>query len=276
MRTRTGCICALAALALLPGGCVSDHSEEALAKARAFTLDHTRMLPETARDYIRYTAPSVQTGNIFPHRGMPLTEYAHLPRNIDYRAPTDPNLDLIVADFVWNPPGADYSVIAAGRSRRDLGGWEPLKVILKTPVPVRQAYEKARAAAAAYVTDNMLYLSVPERNRVRHSEAEVRETAFNLEYMFEEQLESSADEWKRFLDMLKKKRASRQYAVVWRADDAAKRIVVVGFGSASGLDGWTPAVGMNITTGKLDEYTLEIQRKGPAAKGAETTGNGTK
>ena len=41
------------------------------------------------------------------------------------------------------------------------------------------------------------------------------------------------------------------------------QIVITGFGSASGLDGWTPSCGMVLTVRKLDEYTASIYEKGP-------------
>lgn len=247
--------------------CRTDSQEEALEKARAFTLEHTRMLPETTRNYIRYAAPTVQIGNIFGHHGLTLFEYAHLPRNTVYTPQTNAGLDLISANFVWTPPETGYSVIAIGHGQRDLQYWEPLKVILKNPQPVCAVYEAAKSAASDYAVNNMLYLSRMENVRVRYSEAEIRETSFDLEYMFDEQLEGGAEEWKNFLDSLKKKRDRRQYSVIWQADDPAKRIVIAGFGSTDGPAGWTPASGMIIPASQLNEYTIGIYQKGPDETG---------
>ena len=222
--------------------CRTDSQEEALEKARAFTLEQTRMLPETTRNYIRYAAPTVQIGNIFGHHGLTLFEYAHLPRNTVYTPQTNAGLDLISANFVWTPPETGYSVIAIGHGQRDLQYWEPLKVILKNPQPVRAVYEAAKSAASDYAVNNMLYLSRMENVRVRYSEAE---------------------EWKNFLDSLKKKRDRRQYSVIWQADDPAKRIVIAGFGSTDDPAGWTPACGMIIPASQLNEYTIGIYQKGP-------------
>ena len=248
---------------LLLTACQSDYTEEALQKAREFTLDQTRMLPEVSRNYIRYATPALQTRIIFRHRPMRLTEYEHLDRNVDFNPAYDPKLDTIVSQFVWNPPEAGYSVIAIGRSRRNLSYWEPLKVILKNTASYRTDYENARAAAIRYVTNYMLYLSPLERVRVRTSETEVRETNFDLEYMFEEQLESSADEWKNFLQSLKEQRDRRQFSLIWKADDPKKRIVITGFGSVGGLDNWAPACGMVIPAAQLNEYTQSTYLKGP-------------
>ena len=140
-----------------------------------------------------------------------------------------------------------------------------MKVVLKHVIPLRGLYESARTNAIQYVTDNMLYLSRLERVRVRTSEAEIRETQFDLEYMFEEQFESARDEWKTFLEELKKHRNRKQYSVVWKADDPKKRIVITGFGSDFDLSGWTPSCGMVITLKKLDEYTAEITERLPGA-----------
>ena len=249
----------------LTAGCQTDHTEEALQRAREYTLDNTRMLPEVARNHIRYVAPTLQTAPIFPHRPMTLTEYSHISRNIDFNPVKDPNLDTIAAQFVWKPSGLGYSIITIGRSRKDLSYWTPLKVVLKHVIPSRALYESARTKAVTYVTDNMLYLSRLERVRVRTSEAEIRETQFDLEYMFEEQFESAENEWKSFLDQLKKQRNRKQYSVIWNADDPARRIVITGFGSPSGLSGWTPSCGMVIPVKQLDEYTTEITEKLPGA-----------
>lgn len=257
----------LAAAVLLPA-CQSDYTEEALQSAREYALKNTKMLPETARNYIRYATPVLQTAGIFAHRPMKLTEYDHLPRNVDYKARPDPKSAVILAQFVWNPPGLGYSVIAVGRSQADLSSWDPIRVVLKDIAPYRKTYETALKAAVNYVTDNMLYLSRMERVRVRTTEAEVRETDFDLEYMFEEQLESAQSEWKNFLDTLKEQRKKRQYSLVWKADDGKKRIVVTGFGSENSLVRWTPACGMVIPLSKLDEYTRKIEMKGPDQTGS--------
>ena len=231
---------------LLTAGCQTDYTEEALQRAREYTLENTRLLPEVARNHIRFVTPRLQTADIFPHNPMRLTEYAHIARNVDFNPVTDPNLDTIVAQFVWTPPKLGYSVIVIGHSRKDLSYWSPLKVILKHVIPSRALYESARSNAVQYVTDNMLYLTRLERVRVRTSEAEIRETQFDLEYMFEEQFESAQDEWKTFLEELKKHRNRKQFSVVWKADDPKKRIVITGFGSDFDLTGWTPSCGMVI------------------------------
>ena len=249
----------------LTAGCQTDYTEEALQRAREYTLDNARMLPEVARNHIRYVAPMLQTEVIFPHRAMGLTEYDHISRNVDYNPIKDPNLDTIVAQFVWKPPELGYSVIAIGHSRKDLSYWTPLKVMLKHVIPSRALYESARTDAIRYVTDNMLYLTRLERVRVRTSEAEIRETQFDLEYMFEEQFESARDEWKTFLKELKKHRNRKQFSVVWKADDPKKRIVIAGFGSDFDLSGWKPSCGMVIPLKQLDEYTAEITERLPGA-----------
>ncbi len=248
---------------LLSAGCQTDYTEEALQRAREYTLENTRLLPEIARNHIRYVTPILQTAPIFSHRPMSLTEYDHISRNVDFNPVRDPNLDTIVAQFVWTPSGLGYSVIVIGRSRKDLSYWTPLKVVLKHVILSRRLYESARTNAISYVTNNMLYLSRLERVRVRTSEAEIRETQFDLEYMFEEQFESAQNEWKTFLDELKKQRNRKQYSVVWNADDPAKRIVITGFGSEIDLSGWTPSCGMVIPVKQLDEYTAEITGKLP-------------
>ena len=252
----------LAAAVMLPA-CQSDYTEEALQNAREYTLKNTQMLPETARNYIRYATPELQTAPIFSHEPMKLTEYAHLPRNIDYSVKPDPKSGIIMSQFVWNPPDLGYSVIAIGQSHSDMAYWNPIRVVLKDIAPYWKTYEDARLSAAFYVTNNMLYLSRMERVRVRTTEAEVRETDFDLEYMFEEQLESATSEWVHFLETLQEQRKKRQFSLVWKADDKDKRIVITGFGSKRSMRKWYPACGMVIPVSKLDEYTLKIEKKGP-------------
>ena len=256
----------MSALLILLAACQTDHTEEALKTARDFALEHTRMLPETSRNYIRYTTPVLQVDSLFGHRPMRLTEYAHINRNVDYNPPYNENLDQIISQFVWELPKEGFSVIAIGRSCQDLSYWEPLKVILKKVVPRRTDYEDARSNAILYVTNNMLYLTNLERVRVRTSEAEIRETSFDLEYMFDNQADGTPDEWKKFLDNLKQQRDRRQYSVIWPADDPKKRIVVTGFGSNDGLQDWAPSCGMVISADRLNEYTLEIYQKGPGGE----------
>ncbi|MBO4647230.1 MAG: hypothetical protein J5806_03640 [Lentisphaeria bacterium] len=250
----------ISALLVLLAACQTDHTEEALQTARKFALEQTRMLPETSRNYIRYATPVLQVESLFAHRPMRLTEYAHIRRNIDFNPRYHENLDYIISQFVWDLPNEGFSVIAIGRSCQDLSYWEPLKVLLKKSVMRRWNYEKARSNAITYVTDNMLYLSNLERVRVRTSEVEIRETSFDLEYMFDSQADGTPDEWKKFLNDLKEQRDRRQYSVIWPADDEKKRIVVTGFGTNEGLRGWEPSCGMVISADVLNEYTLEIYR----------------
>lgn len=245
-----------------------DNTQEAMLRAREFALEQTRMLPETARNHIRYVTPKVQFLTIFPHKPMLLTEYAHIPRNVDRNARQDPKRAAVLAQFVWDPPGLGYSVIAIGHSRRDLDHWEPYKVILKNTAPYQKLYELARAAAVFYVTNNMLYLTNLERLRVNSAEAEVRETSFDLDYLYEEKLQGSRDEWKLFLDDLNDRLKQRQFSLVWRADDQNRRIVVTGMGSVADLEKWTPACGMVIPAAQLDKYTVAIRRKEPEADGS--------
>jgi len=268
--------------AVLLAACQSDHTEEALQEARNYTLKHTRMLPEMSRKYIRFATPKLQTITVFAHRPMMLTEYDHISRNIDFNPVSDPSGGVILSQFVWNPPDLGYSVIVIGQSQADMSSWTPLRVVLKNIAPYRIDYENARTAAISYVTNNMLYLSNLERVRVRTSEAEVRETSFDLEYMFEEQLESTSAEWERFLQTLQEQRKRKQYSLIWRTDDGKRRIVITGLGTEFSLQDWEPVCGMVIPIKQLDKYTVKIVVKAPdgpvspAEHTQEKTENGQK
>ena len=253
-------------LMLALAACQTDYTDEALENAREFTLENTRMLAEPYRDYVRYATPEIQAGNLFSYTPLTLTEYGHIPRNPEYIPQEAPELDTILSNFVWNPPGLEFSIIAIGRSNRNMQHWEPIKVIFKNVKPIRAAYETARLDAIQYVISNMLYLSTAERVRVRFSEVEVLETDFDLEYMFEPMLEGGEAEWKSFLDSLKQQRDKKQFSLVWKADDPNKRIVVAGFGSPGGLSGWKAASGMVLTKKRLDEYVIGHYQDPPVLK----------
>ena len=258
-------------LAILLAACQTNYTEEALQNARDYALENTRMLPEVARKYIRFATPKLQTTHIFSHQPMRLSEYDHISRNIDFNPRTDPGSATILAQFVWSPPRLGYSIIVIGQSHADLAYWTPLRVVLKNIAPYRKDYEAARTKAIYYVINNMLYLSSLERVRVRTSEAEVRETDFDLEYMFEEQLESSAAEWRRFLKTLRKQWERRQYSLIWKTDDGDRRIVITGLASIYGLKNWSAFCGMVIPAKQLDEYTVKIVVKDPDAPEEPTT-----
>lgn len=249
------------AAALLPlmlglAACQTDYTDEALETAREYTLEHTRMLSEPYRDYVRYATPELQVETLFEYQPFTLTEYGHIPRNPEFIPEKAPGHDFVISNFVWNPPGLGFSIIALGQSQRNMQFWEPVKVIFKRPSPSNLSYEAARTAAIQYVINNMLYLSAAERVRVRFSEVEILETDFDLEYMFEPMMEGGEAEWKAFLDSLKQQRDKKQFSLVWKADDPNKRIVIAGFGSPMGLAGWQPASGMVLTKKRLDEYII--------------------
>ena len=256
----------LPASMILLAACQTDHTEEALRKARDYTLENTRMLPEVSRKYIRFATPELQMTMIFGHQPMTLTEYDHISRNIDFTPRSDPGSASVLSQFVWNPPDLGYSVIVIGHSQADMSCWRPLRVVLKDIAPYRKDYENARAAAVSYVTNNMLYLTNLERVRVRTSEAEVRETEFDLEYMFEEQLESATSEWANFLQTLREQRQRKQYSLIWKTDDGKRRIVVTGLASKYSLNGWSPSCGMVIPAAKLDKYTVKTEEDKPDGK----------
>ncbi|OQA81832.1 MAG: hypothetical protein BWY31_03617 [Lentisphaerae bacterium ADurb.Bin242] len=257
------------AAAVLPvilglAACQADYTDEALEKARDYTLENTRMLPEPSRDYVRYATPELQIDTLFEYRPYQLTEYGHIGRNVEFIPEKAPENDFITSNFVWNPPGLGFSIIALGHSQRNMQFWEPIKVIFKKPSFENVPYETARSAAIQYVISNMLYLSTMERVRVRFSEVEVLETDFDLEYMFEPMLEGGEAEWKAFLDSLKQQRDKKQFSLVWKADDPNKRIVIAGFGSPGGLEGWRPASGMLLTKKRLDEYVIGRYNRMPS------------
>lgn len=244
-------------------GCASDHSQEALQRARDFAMEHTRTIPEIARDHIRYTPPQVQYSTIFRHSAMKPTDYAHLMRTAAKKDNT--SKDYMVINFVWQIPDADYSVVVLGTGLRNYSHWEGRRVIMKKTVPVRRAYENARTMAVGYAVNNMLRLTRKEINRVRFSEAAVLQTDFPLEHFktsFHEK--GGPDSWKDYLARLKAGEERYQYSLVWKADSKDHFIVITGEGLAKSadpeqakvLDSWQVMTGRVISGALLHKYTL--------------------
>lgn len=256
-------VSALICAVLLLNGCASDHSEEALQKARDFALEHTRTVPETARNHIRYTSPQVQYSTVFAHRAMKPTDYDHLVRTEAKK--NNIAKDYMIINFVWQFPGADYSVVVLGKGLRNYAHWEGVRVILKKAAPVRKAYENARKMAVGYAVNNMLTLTRKEHNRVRFSEAEVFQTAFQLEHFktpFHEK--GGPDSWKAYLDRLKAEEERYQYSLVWKADGKDRFVVITGIGLAKSADpaqkkalgSWKVVTGKVISGSLLRKYTI--------------------
>ena len=255
--------CAASFCVSLLCGCAGDYSAEALANAREFALEHTRAIPENARNHIRYTPPQVQTGTVFSHEGMTPTDYAHLLRTPGKKK--NIKKDYLCINFVWTFPGADYSVVVLGKGLRDFSFWEGTRVILKKSSPVWKAYEAARTASIGYVVNNMPELSRKEQNRVRFSEAEVVESCFDLEVFSKPFLRKGGpDSWKEYLSELKAGAESYQYSLVWKGEKPGTWIVVSGHGLSKEADpmqknilsGWHPVTGMVISGDRLKKYTL--------------------
>lgn len=266
--TAAGC------MLFLLNGCVADHSADALAKARTFALDHTRAVPEIARNHIRYTPPEVQTSVIFHHEGMAPTDYDHLPRTPGRKK--NPQKDFLNINFVWTFPGADHSIVVLGKGLRNFEYWEGYRVILKKVSPVRKAYEDARKKAVGYVVNNMLDLSRKEQNRVRFSEAEVWESCFSLDHLSVPfHRKGGPDAWKEYLKELKAGVERYQYCLVWKADKAGHWIVVTGHGLAKDIDplqekaleNWAPASGMIVSEERFKKYSVrKIDTCAPVSK----------
>ena len=176
-----------AGILLFAASCTVDYTVPAMEKARKFALKNTLDLTEYQRNHIRYVYPAVWKRVIFKHEPMKLTEYDHMARNSEFKPRKSDRLSYMDLSFAWEEiPGLDYTVIVLGHGEASGNFWEPLKMVYKKNAPIDDNYEKARKKAVDFVTNNMLTLSVSERDRVRFSEAEVALTNFDLSYAQEE------------------------------------------------------------------------------------------
>ena len=110
--------------------------------------------------------------------------------------------------------------------------WEPQRVIYRKIAKVDNAYEAARNAVVNFTADNMLYITEPERNRIRFSEAKVYCTSFDLAYLEENRARGTEGAWEAYLMEKQGGKKDRfQLSLVWDCDEPSKVIVFTGMGA---------------------------------------------
>lgn len=218
---------------ILVGCAVSDQTDDAVEKARYFAMEKARELTEYQRNIIRYTLPEIQQEEIYAFSPIPLTEYDHIPRNEKRKPHNTAHLDSMAISFVWKVPSLGGEVVVYGTGDRLMRYWEPVKILYRKVEKADEAYGAAREKAVAFAADNMLYLSVKERDRIRFSEAKVFCTSFDLAYLEKNKAQTQESSWESYLREKKEGKMHRfQFSLVWKADDPDKLIVFTGMGAA--------------------------------------------
>ena len=168
-------ITAMTALLAVLSGCRTDHTKSAVESARTYALDNLKGLSDNQRNFIRYTQPEIYENIIYPRYVIPLNAGVganHVEIDDVRRLPVAPEHDLMHSCVVWTPPDLGAKVVVVGEGERSMLFWEPYRVIVKRYDPGDAGLKSATAAAAAFVRNNMLYLSVSEQNRVRFDNPE--------------------------------------------------------------------------------------------------------
>ena len=226
-------LCMFSAFSVFLAGCeITNHTEDALERARKFALDEARDLTEYQRNIIRYSLPVIQGQMIFKTGAIPLTEYEHIPRNEFHKPMETKHLDYVASSFVWKIPDLGGEVVVYGTGDRNFRFWQPLKVMYRKLAEPDTDYIAARRKAAGFTADNMLYITDTERDRIRFAEAKVWCTTFELKYLDEDKPLKQKTAWTSYL--LKKQGGEKeryQVSLVWQADDPNKFIVFTGLGA---------------------------------------------
>ncbi len=246
-----------ALLAVLSVSCRSDYSGDAVEKARSYALKNLRGITEMQREYIRFTQPQIFENMIFARYVTPLQSMGHFKVESPEDFPTAPFQDLMHSCFVWSPPDLGAYVVVMGDGDRNMFHWNPYRVLIKKYYPGDQALLSAVAASAAYAQNDMLYLSVEERNRMRFAEPE------SIEYTKLELKKPDAGSrktltpWEEYLaELEEEKKEYHQISLVWKADDPKKKIVFSGWTDSGTLKNWKLANGELMSVEKLQSHLL--------------------
>ena len=255
-------ITAMTAMLAVLSGCRTDHTKSAVESARTYALDNLKGLSDNQRNFIRYTQPEIYENIIYPRYVIPLNAGVganHVEIDDVRRLPVAPEHDLMHSCVVWTPPDLGAKVVVVGEGERSMLFWEPYRVIVKRYDPGDAGLKSATAAAAAFVRNNMLYLSVSEQNRVRFDNPEAIYTRLpvdpedkvevvDLTPWEEYQLEKEGSTMKTVQDT--------QLSLMWPADDPLQCIVVTGFSRTGTFDGWKLRTAELMDVTKLDAARL--------------------
>ena len=246
----------VAALAFL-SGCRTDYSKSAVERARSYALNNLKGLSDNQRNFIRYTQPEIYENIIYPRYVIPLdTGIEHVEIDDVRRFPVAPEHDLMHSCVAWTPPDLGAKVVVVGEGERSMMFWKPYRVIVKRYDPGDLGLKAATNSAVTFVQNNMLYLSIAERNRVRFDKPEAVYTSLPVQPKKEDAKLSSWEEYLSERDGRPAKESDTQLSLIWPADDPLQCIVVTGFSNSGTFDGWKLCTAELMDVGKLDSARL--------------------
>ena len=249
----------MAAMAVLTA-CRTDYSKNAVERARTYALNNLKGLSDNQQNFIRFTQPEIYENIIYPRYVIPLDagNSGHIEVDDVRRFPVAPEHDLMHSCVVWSPPDLGAKVVVVGEGERSMMFWEPYRVIVKHYDPGDTGLKSATSAAAAFVRNNMQYLTTSELNRVRFDNPETIYTRLPVDPEEAEQGELSS--WEEYLNERDGKTADAspytQLSLMWPADDPLQCIVVTGFSQSGTFAGWKLRTAELMEVSKLDGARL--------------------
>ena len=249
----------IAAMAILTG-CRTDYTKNAVETARTYALNNLKGLSDNQRNFIRFTQPEIYENIIYPRYVIPLDagNSGHIEIDDVRRFPVAPQHDLMHSCVVWSPPDLGAKVVVAGEGERSMMFWEPYRVIVKRYDPGDTGLKSATSTAAAFVRNNMQYLSTAELNRVRFDKPETVYTRLPVDPDEVEQGELTS--WEEYLNERDGKTSNSspytQLSLMWPADDPLQCIVVTGFSKSGTFSGWKLRTAELMDVSKLDGARL--------------------
>ncbi len=250
----------LAAMSVLTA-CRTDYSKSAVERARAYALNNLKGLTDNQRNFIRFTQPEIYENIVYPRYVIPLDagNSGHIEVDDVRRFPVSPQHDLMHSCVVWSPPDLGAKVVVAGEGERSMMFWEPFRVIVKRYDPGDTGLKSATTAAAAFVRNNMQYLTTSELNRVRFDKPETIYTRLPVDP--DEPDKEDLSSWEEYLNEKEGKTSQSssrytQLSLMWPADDPLQCIVVTGFSQSGTFSGWKLRTAELMEVTKLDGARL--------------------
>lgn len=213
-------------------GCQSDayYKEQAVIRARDYVLKNAPELTTMQREYIRYNKPLIMARSI-------LGEYPEAQSSMISQ-------ELSHVCIAWVVPEAKEAYVVFGVSDNRLFDWTPNRLIRKYYKIKEFIRLSAEQNATSYVMQNMLYLSLEQRNRIRFAIPESAFTKFEIEY-------NPLGETKQ-VEVNRLKQLTQQ-SFYWPSVTPGKKIVVCGLGSPD-LSGWMPMFGQEMDDAEFNRY----------------------
>lgn len=219
-------------------GCQSDdyYKEQAVIRAREFVLKNAGDLTTMQREYIRYNKPIIMARSI-------LGEYPEAQSSLISQ-------ELSHVCIAWVLPDDKEALVVFGVSDNRLFDWSPNRLIRKYYKTREYVKITAINSATSYVMQNMLYLSLEQRNKIRFAVPDIVKTKFALEYNpLGERKDSEVKQLKQLT----------QNSFIWKSVNPGKTIVVCGLGGPD-LAAWKPMFGQEMDDSDLQNNLADSKK----------------